>query len=252
MNKNIDISATIVLFNEDIELLKRSTESFLNMPLKKKLFLIDNSPSNILEKEFNNPEIEYIFLNENIGFGKGHNLVLNKIAGKSDFHLILNPDVAFDSDVILKMIKEIVKDDDVAMVAPKVTFPNGEFQYTCRKYPNILEMVSRRAKIFKKYSRKREYRDSNLTKSFYPDFIHGCFMLFKTKDFVNLEGFDERYFLYMEDVDICRKIDQMGKKKLYYPDVQISHILKKESSKNIRLFFTHLDSSIKYFKKWGF
>ena len=177
---------------------------------------------------------------------------LDKIKNTSHFHLILNPDVEFDAHVISKMIKEIAKYENVVMIAPKVIFPNGEFQYTCRKYPNPLEMVLRRINIFKKYSQKREYRDSDLAKPFYPDFIHGCFMLFKTEDLVNIDGFDERYFLYMEDVDICRKIDEIGKKKLYYPNVQITHILKRESSKNIRLFFTHLNSSIKYFKKWGF
>ena len=252
MNQTIDISATIVLFKEDIQLLKKTVESFLSVPLKKKLFLVDNSPSNSLEKEFSDPEVEYIFSNENVGFGKGHNVVLDKIKGISRFHLILNPDLEFNSHVISKMINEILTDENVTMIAPKVTFQNGEFQYTCRKYPTPLEMALRRINIFKKYSQKREYRDNDLAKSFYPDFIHGCFMLFKTEDFVNIGGFDERYFLYMEDVDICRKIDQIGKKKLYFPNVQISHMLKKESSKDIRLFFTHLNSSIKYFKKWGF
>jgi hypothetical protein len=77
-------------------------------------------------------------------------------------------------------------------------------------------------------------------------------MLFKTDDFIKIGGFDKRYFLYMEDVDICRKIDAIGKKKMYFPNEQITHILKKESSKNVRLFFIHLISSIRYFKKWGF
>ncbi len=251
MSDKIDISATIVLFNEDIKQVKRTIDSFLKVPLKKRLFLIDNSPSNILEKEFNDPEITYFFMNKNVGFGKGHNTILNRIKNVSDFHLILNPDVEFDGSVVSKMIKEIGKVENVAMIAPKVTFPNGEFQYTCRKYPTPLEMAFRRMNMFKKYVHKREYRGTDLTKPFYPDFIHGCFMLFRTVDFVRIGGFDERYFLYMEDVDICRKIDKMGKKKLYYPNVEINHSLRKGSSKNSRLFFVHLNSSIKYFKKWG-
>ena len=252
LSKSIDITATIVLFNEDIKTLRKTIDSFLKAPIKKKLFLIDNSPTNILEKEFKHSEIQYIFSGEYLGFAKGHNLIIDSIKNTSKYHLILNPDVEFSIDVIPKLVNEIVRHENVAMIAPKVVFPNGESQYTCREYPNPLEMISRRANIFKKYSQKKEYRDIDLSKSFNPDFIHGSFMLFKTEDFIKINGFDERYFLYMEDVDICRKIDQMGKKKLYYPNVQISHILKKESSKNIRLFFTHLYSSIKYFKKWGF
>ena len=72
------------------------------------------------------------------------------------------------------------------------------------------------------------------------------------EDFIALNGFDERYFLYMEDVDICKKIDLLGKKKLYYPQEQIIHILKQGSLKNANLFFSHLSSAIKYFLKWGF
>ncbi len=252
MSNKIDISAAIVLFNEDITLLNKTISSFLNIPYKKKLFLIDNSPSNILESEFDHPEISYSFMNENIGFGRGHNSVLNKVKDSSSFHLILNPDVEFDTITIAKLIEEIIKNKEIAMIAPKVTYPNGEFQYTCREYPNFLEMMCRRMKVFKNYYHKKEYRNRDLTLSFYPDVIHGCFMLFRTKDFVSLGGFDERYFLYMEDVDICRKIDQIGKKKQYYPNAEISHVLNKESSKKIHLFFSHLVSSFKYFKKWGF
>ena len=56
----------------------------------------------------------------------------------------------------------------------------------------------------------------------------------------------------MEDVDICRKIDALGKKKLYYPREEITHVLKQGSSKSINLFFRHISSAIKYFLKWGF
>jgi GT2 family glycosyltransferase len=91
-----------------------------------------------------------------------------------------------------------------------------------------------------------------VSKSFYPDFIHGCFMLFKTQEYIDLKGFDERYFLYMEDADMCKKIDRIGKKKFYFPEVKIIHQHQKGSSKNIKLFFYHLSSAIKYFLKWGF
>ena len=99
---------------------------------------------------------------------------------------------------------------------------------------------------------KGKYSDKDISKAFYADYLTGCFQLFKTEDFVKINGFDERYFLYMEDVDICKKIDDIGKNKMYFPKEQITHVLKKESSKKIRLFFTHFISSIKYFKKWGF
>ena len=107
-------------------------------------------------------------------------------------------------------------------------------------------------RIFKKSIFRGTYRDKDLNEPFFADYITGCFHLYKTEVFVEINGFDVRYFLYMEDVDICRKIDVFGKKKLYYPDEEIIHVLKKGSSKNVILFFRHISSAIKYFLKWGF
>ena len=244
------ITASVVLFNENLEILKKTVDSFLKTPLEKKLFLIDNSPKNRLEKYFKHPEIEYLFVGKNIGFGKAHNLVIDKL--KANFHLILNPDVTFSSDVILALITELSKSTDVSFITPKVLFPNKENQYVCRKHPTFFNLINRKSKILKNQTIKNEYRNQDLEKSFYPEFIHGCFMLFKTADFKYLGGFDERYFLYMEDADICRRIDKIEKKILFFPNVEITHQLQKGSSKSIKLFIYHFSSAIKYFLKWGF
>ena len=137
------------------------------------------------------------------------------------------------------------------MIAPKVLNSNGNLQFTCRKHPSIFELIFRRLRIFKSYYQKREYRNFDTTKPFCPEFIHGCFMVFKTKDFKLINGFDPRYFLYMEDADICRKIENINKQKLYFPSEQIIHEHRKASSKSIKLFFYHLNSAFKYFLKWG-
>jgi GT2 family glycosyltransferase len=244
------ITASVVLFNENLEILKKTVDSFLKTPLEKKLFLIDNSPKNRLEKYFKHPEIEYLFVGKNIGFGKAHNLVIDKL--KANFHLILNPDVTFSSDVILALITELSKSTDVSFITPKVLFSNKENQYVCRKHPTFFNLINRKSKISKNQTIKNEYRNQDLEKSFYPEFIHGCFMLFKTADFKYLRGFDERYFLYMEDADICRRIDKIEKKILFFPNVEITHQLQKGSSKSMKLFIYHFSSAIKYFLKWGF
>ena len=244
------ITASIVLFNENLEVLKKTVNSFLNTPLKKKLYLIDNSTSNKLEAFFKSQEIEYLFVGKNIGFGAAHNLVLNKIS--SNFHLILNPDIVFSSGVISSLIAALHENPNVAFVTPKVLYPNIKLQYICRKHPTLVHLLNRKLKISKNQFLNREYRDRDLQKPFYPDFIHGCFMLFKTTDLKKLKGFDERFFLYMEDADICRRIDEIGKKKLYYPKVEIIHHHQQGSSKNLNLFFRHASSAIKYFLKWGF
>lgn len=252
MNEKIEISATIVLYNQNKEELRKSITSFLNIENRsKKLFLIDNSPSNSVDiSEFNSDNIVYIFNNKNLGFSKANNLVINDIKETSKYHLILNPDVFFSANILEKLINKLEEDKTLSLITPKVKFLNNKHQYNVRRFPSFLDLIVRKLNIYKKRIHKQEYRDRDLSKPFYPEAIHGCFMLFKTKDFVDLNGFDERYFLYMEDIDICKKIDAIGKKKMYYPNVEITHILKQGSSKNIKLFIYHLSSAIKYFLKW--
>jgi len=247
-NNAIKISGTIVLYKEDEYLLKKVIDSFLSINLTKKLFLVDNSPTNYLKKLSSHKEIEYIHLKKNTGFSKGNNIILNKV--NSEYHLVLNPDVTFKESSVEKLIDVLKKEEEVAMITPKVFFKNGELQYNIRKYPSFFDLIIRKLNIFKARIYDQEYRNKNLREPFYPEVIHGCFQLYKTKDFIALKGFDERYFLYMEDIDICKKIDQLGKKKLYYPYVTITHILQKGSSKKFKLFYYHLISAIKYFLKW--
>lgn len=256
MENSIALTGSIVLFEENLSELHKTIDSFLKIPIKKRLYLIDNTPTKFFEFVFVDELIEYIPVEENIGFGSGHNKILNKINGLSKYHLILNPDVSFKPGIISNLINELKKDNDLAMIAPKVLFLDKSHQYSCRRYPNIFELIVRRfyflRPFFKEIIHKGEYRDKDLTNPFYAEYLTGCFQLYGTQDFIDLDGFDERYFLYMEDVDICKKIDQLGKKKLYYPSVEIIHILKQGSLKNIKLFLRHSSSAVKYFLKWGF
>jgi GT2 family glycosyltransferase len=256
MEEKFIVTGSIILFEENLSDLQKTIDSFLQIPFSKKLFLIDNTETKFYEYVFVDDNIEYIAIEKNIGFGSAHNKIISIIKNFSDYHLILNPDVSFKPSVIPNLINELKKDENISMIAPKVLFPNGEHQFSCRKYPTVLELIIRRFTLFKPLFNsiiyKGEYRNQNLNKPFLADYLTGCFHLYKTADFVKLNGFDERYFLYMEDVDICKKIDESGKAKLYYPQEKIIHILKQGSSKSLNLFFKHTSSAIKYFLKWGF
>ncbi|GAB7256079.1 glycosyltransferase family 2 protein [Polaribacter sp. OB-PA-B3] len=249
MKPRFKITATIVLYKDNLNTLKQTIKSFLETNLSKKLFLVDNNPTDVLKSEFNHADVAYIFVGKNIGFGKAHNLVLDKV--DSDFHLILNPDIQFTKLVLTNLINVLEKLQEVSFISPKVVYSNQENQFICRKNPTPFDLINRRLKLSKQKIFENEYRSKDLLEPFSPEFIHGCFMLFKTKEFVNLKGFDERYFLYMEDADICRKVYQSGKKIYYYPKEIITHTHQKGSSKKTKLFFYHLSSAIKYFLKWG-
>ena len=149
MKENFDITCSIVVYKEDLEDLYRTIESFLSIKLKKHIYLIDNTPTNFYSYVFNGNDITYISNNHNTGFGSGHNLILDKIKNISKYHLILNPDVYFKENIIHNLIDILNEDKNVSMIAPKVLFPNGEHQYSCRRYPTVSEMLARRFSFLK-------------------------------------------------------------------------------------------------------
>ena len=252
MQEEKHITASIVVYKENLKVLENAIDSFLGSPLSKKLYIIDNSPSNEFKNKIQNDSVEYIYSNKNIGFGKGHNSILHKLTSENKYHLILNPDVRFHPEILEKLVLKMESNESFSMIAPRVLNSNNELLHTARRYPSLFELIFRFLGIFKKFTIRGEYKNQNHKQSFSPDFVQGSFMLFKTEDLLRLEGFDERYFMYMEDVDICRKIDLSGKRKLYFPATEIIHTHRKGSSKEFRLFFIHISSIIKYFIKWGF
>ena len=252
MQEEKHITASIVIYKENLKVLENAIDSFLGSPLSKKLYIIDNSPSNEFKNKIQNDSVEYIYSNKNVGFGKGHNSIFHKLTSENKYHLILNPDVRFHPEILEKLVLKMESNESFSMIAPRVLNSNNELLYTARRYPSLFELIFRFLGIFKKFTIRGEYKNQNHKKSFSPDFVQGSFMLFKTEDLLRLEGFDERYFMYMEDVDICRKIDLSGKRKLYFPATEIIHTHRKGSSKEFRLFFIHISSIIKYFIKWGF
>lgn len=252
MEQKLQITASIVLYKEDPAILKKVVQDFLRIPCTKKLFLVSNSKKDNLESYVSNQEIECLSNDTNLGFGKGHNTILKDIDKLSKYHLILNADIEFEPQVIPKLIDQLEREESTSFITPKVLYPNGDMQFICRKHPSFVGLIQRFLGISKESIAVSEYRNRDLNKPFYPKFIHGCFMLFKTDHLIDLKGFDERFFLYMEDADICRRIQERGNKIKYYPLEKITHAHRKGSRKNVKLFFIHLFSAFKYFNKWGY
>jgi GT2 family glycosyltransferase len=247
------ITATIVLYKNNLEILKKTVDCFLELNKPKKLFLVDNSPTNRLQKYFLHHDIEYVFVGKNLGFGSAHNKVIPSLKNNSDYHLVLNPDVVFNPQVILNLI-DALKASSAAMIAPSIFYPNGDFQSSVRRFPSPIELIARRTPLlkdlFKSKIKKGMYLDKDLTKPFYAEYVSGCFQLYITKSFINIKGFDERYFMYLEDIDICKKLISMNQSILYYPNEKIIHSFEKGSAKKVKLFLYHLRSMFQYFLKW--
>lgn len=254
---NFDLTASIVLYKNTDEV-KKTILSVLRSSLNSKLFLIDNSPQSSLKhqlKEFLcTSNVEYIFNNKNLGYGKAHNIALKKSISQSLYHLVLNPDVEFENDVLEKIFHFMQAHHDVGQLLPKVFYENGNIQKLCHLLPRPVHLISRRFFKNTKWAKKLDY-EYELNGFQYNQCLNipnlsGCFMFLRCNVLKQSGLFDERYFMYMEDVDLCRRIHAISK-TVFFPDVSIIHGFEKESYNNPLLLKHHLQSAIKYFNKWG-
>ena len=251
------ITATIVTYKPRMDWLLNSINSFIGKDnFSKKLFLIDNSPSpNEQLQQLTSEKIEYRFNNRNLGFGKAHNLGIKKaIAEGSDFHLILNPDVSFDSDILIELTTVLTNDKSIGLISPKIVYENGEIQRLCKLLPNPKHLIFRRflknSPSLEKLNQELELQSFGYDRVAEIPWLSGCFLLARTSHLEKIGGFDERFFMYMEDIDLSRRSLQYFR-NVFYPHVTIQHFYEKGSYKSRKLTLIHLTSAIKYFTKWG-
>jgi GT2 family glycosyltransferase len=250
------IASSIVLYKNNADVLSSTIKSFLNTNLNVKLYLIDNSPSDILRNLVLDDRITYIFNGENLGFGKAHNRAIGESIPLSKYHLVLNPDVYFAAGTLEKLYSFMEQNPEVGLVLPRVLSFENELQYVCKRLPRPSDLIVRRfgSGFLKRFFKTRillyEMHDKNYHNILEAPSLSGCFMFFRAEALKKIGLFDERFFMYMEDVDISRRM-YTAFKNAYYPDAVIHHGHAKESYKTIRLLKIHAISAIRYFNKWG-
>lgn len=252
---NSQMHASIVLYHNKREQLKKVIDSFLGTRLDVVLYLVDNSADDALKDLASlDSRIIYIFNNANIGYGAGHNVAIRKsIESNIDYHLVLNPDLFFEGKVIDDIYDYMQKNLDVANLMPKILYPNGDNQYLAKLLPTPLDWILRRflpARFTQSITEKFELRYTNYTDTMNVPFLSGCFMFFRVAALKDVGLFDENIFMYMEDIDINRRLHAKYK-TLYYPYLSVYHEYERGSHKNFKLLRISIESSIKYFNKWG-
>lgn len=250
------ITASIVLYKTDIEELITVITSF-NPTSEKKLYLIDNSPEQTLlpEEIINNENIVYCYLNENKGYGSGHNVAIRKaIECKAVYHFILNPDISFESDIIDKIIAFMNVKTNIGLLMPKVFNTDGSVQYVCKLLPNPFNMFLRgffsKTKIVTKMNKRFELRETDYDKLLLVPYVSGCFMAFRISALEKVGLFDENIFMNMEDTDISRRVASQYD-TVMYPKVSIIHKWNRESHKSKTMFVQTIKSAVYYFNKYG-
>ncbi len=248
-----DLSIAIVAYNneEDVRQAVGSIVSHTGLKLKKKLYIVDNSsrPNGLSSLPEEYGELSYFKMPENLGFGEGHNYVLPLLDSK--YHAIVNPDILLTEDS-LSTLTEFLENSGAGMAVPRLAGTDGKLQAVYRREVTVLDLFVRMFVPF--WFRERQayhtMQDMDYQKPFLVPFAQGSFLVVRTELFVRLGGFDSRYFMYMEDVDLCRRVNDCS--SLYYcPDTQVIHRWERGSKKDPGLLAEHIKSMFRYFRKWG-
>ncbi len=188
--------------------------------------------------------VEVIENSQPKGFGANHNAAFRRARG--EWFCVMNPDISLPENPFPPLIKEMALKSS-AVVAPAVLSPIGQVEDSIRRFPTLLGLVA-----------KLLGRDNGLYpfslggEAFATEWAAGMFMLFRAEDFIAVGGFDEKFFMYYEDVDICVRLWNAGRPVLACPKAQVIHDARRTSRRRLRYLTWHIASMARYFwKHWG-
>lgn len=254
-----DLYVSIVLYKTPNQVFERAVKSVLNFQLDLKIFLIDNDEDDHAKRlAESNSRIVYIRTGKNLGYGRAHNIALKRAIEEGvKYHLVMNPDVYFENGTLERLYEFMENNPEAGLVMPKVLYPDGRLQYLCKLLPTPFDLIGRRFlswRPFKTLIEKRNYtyelRFTGYDRIMNVPFCSGSFMFIRTEVLKKVGVFDERFFLYCDDLDLSRRIHSVSK-TIYYPYCHIYHDWGRGSYKSIKLLLIHVLDAIKYFNKWG-
>lgn len=252
-----NVSVSIVTFN-NANILKQRLKILL--PIFRannvsNVYIVDNhstdETSDLLKSiSDSEPNLKVILLDHNKGFGYGHNQAIK--ATDSQYHIIMNLDTTpKQENIIFNMIHYMAKRSDIDLLSPLVLFPDETIQYLTRNEPTVFDLAIRF--LGPRWFSKRQQKFIHFNDGYDHEQIiknaTGSFMFFRTSTLKKIGGFDERYFLYMEDTDLTRTVNQNGK-AMFLPEFQVIHEWQR-GNHSIGGAKIMIISMIKYFNKWG-
>jgi GT2 family glycosyltransferase len=249
------ITSSIVIYHSPEKDLQTVISCVANS-IVHKIYVIDNAPDDRL-KEFIKSLSEktvYIQGQGNVGYGAAHNIALREAIRQGvTCHLVLNADIVFSEGVIEKLAAFMDAHPNAGQVIPKIVYPTGELQYACKLLPTPFDLLFRRflpPKMNVKRANKFELKFTGYDKIMNVPYHHGCFMFFRVSALNEIGLFDERFFMYPEDIDITRRMHEKYA-TLFYPGVEVVHAHAAASRKNLKMLWIHMNNMIRYFNKWG-
>lgn len=256
----MDLSIIIVNFLSQKKLancLRSISEADLSGLSFEVVIVENNSGEDLRALIANNPFARLVVSKKNLGMGGGNNLGVKNSTG--DFILISNPDIVLKPRAIKILLAGIKSNPKISLTGPKLLNPDGSLQYSCARFPRWYMPILRRTflgNFFKTALADFSMHDFNHNQNVSVDWLFGACLLVRRSDFQNEPLFDERFFMYFEDTDLCRRIWKKGQQVWYFADAEVFHDHQRDSAnKNIfsnHLMRIHLKSWWQYFLKWGF
>ncbi|SIS78276.1 hypothetical protein SAMN05421786_10251 [Chryseobacterium ureilyticum] len=251
-------SASIVLYRSNYSEIKKLVDHIFFYTKNIELYLIDNSPTNELGKlknEYFQFPLHYFHTPENKGFGAGHNLAITKaLELNSKYHFVINPDIILNEDAINPMIEYMESHDDIGMMMPKVLNTDLSKQNLPKLLPSPIDILLRKLKkpdfIYNSFINKYELRFVEDDRIYEAPVLSGCFTLFRCDALKKKGMYDDAFFMYFEDWDISRRINQSYKTIVFQP-ASVIHEYESGANKSKHLFKIFVKSCIHYFNKYG-
>lgn len=252
------LSASIVLYKTDPKKLIKAIDSFLGFSTdnNRTLYLVDNSPTDDLASfAKTDSRIIYMFNPCNPGFGAAHNLAMKlAIESMSNYHFVINPDVATKEDVVQPIVRYMEEHKEVGMCMPKILNSDGSAQFLPKLIPSPYSIVMRKLKypkkLYQKFIERYELRTVDPDTIYEAPILSGCFTIFRVAALSEIGGYDDTFFMYFEDWDISRRMNR-SYKTIYFANASIYHDYESGANHNSQLLMIFIKSAIYYFNKWG-
>jgi hypothetical protein len=171
------------------------------------------------------------------GYGANHNAAFRRARGR--LFCVMNPDLELAHDPFPALVASL-GDARIGVAAPLVTDAAGRVEDSARRFPTVRSLAARGLLG----AGRLDYSPGETP--FFPDWVAGMFMLFRSETYAALGGFDERYFLYYEDVDLCRRMRARGLEVVVVPQASVVHLARRASHRNLRHLRWHLGSALRY------
>ena len=237
MNEN-NGTFIIVTWNNEKEIEDCLSTVSRYSPKNSKVIVVDNNSNDktvqVIKEKF--PEIDLIESKENLGFAAANNLALENVS--SEYICYLNPDVILTEDILTPSIEILVDQSEVELVACRLKNKDGSNQPSCFNFANSWSLpceILHIGAVMPRSLRKKYFLNYYKTNDdFKPDWVIGAEMVMRTKDARAIGGFSTEYFMYTEDMDLCKKISVILKKQIYFiSGVSLIHLGGASEAQNV-------------------